>query len=152
MHVVSIGITILLCIELCVANDTEMASQQTNSSNLSSADIEKVHEIIQVLSSAAFVAPSNRELANPRPTVQSSTPQTVAAQEVRSEHRGRSRNGGGERPRGEPPMATLVEQSHATAMLNNNLPRPSMATALSEPHDHSSRETLRHEQGTANPV
>ena len=150
MHVVSIGITILLCIELYVANDTEMASQQTNSSNLSSADIEKVHEIIQVLSSAAFVAPSNRELANPRPTVQSSTPQTVAAQEVRSEHRGRSRNGGGERPRGEPPMATLVEQSHATAMLNNNQPRPSMATALSEPH--SSRETLRHEQGTANPV
>ena len=52
MHVVSVGINILLCIELCVANDTEMASQQTNSSNLSSADIEKVHEIIQVLSSA----------------------------------------------------------------------------------------------------
>ena len=83
MHVFSVSVVILslvwiergieVCLEVCraryrVATDTEMASQQAVNSSLSSADIQKVHELIQFLSSsgssAAFVATSNRELSN----------------------------------------------------------------------------------------
>ena len=159
MHVFSVSVVILslvwiergieVYLEVCrLATGTEMASEQAVNSSLSAADIQKVHELIQFLSSsgssAAFVATSNRELSNParpnpRPN-QSLTSQTMEPHEfTRAEHRGRSRNGGGE-----PPPAS-VEQS--TVRLPGNLPRLSTETALSGPH--SSRET---DEGTANPV